>query len=58
MTLRRMGELYKTTYYEVIDGMIFCSGFYHRQPNNEGDASRLEDEYPDDYFELLRYLGA
>ena len=39
-------ELLKTIYFEGTDGMIICGGFYSPK-----------EHYPENYFELLEYLG-
>jgi cytochrome c len=52
------GESLKTTYYEKIDGMIVCSGFYHPEEEHCKAGLASKEDYPENFFELLEYLGA
>ncbi len=49
-------ELHKTVFFERVDEMVFCSGFYH--PHHSNVSSNSKEHYPTDLFELLKYLGA
>jgi len=48
-------ERTKTVYYEKTDGMIICSGFYSPVWNCFADSKK---HYPENFFELLDYVGA
>jgi cytochrome c len=51
-------ELLKTIYYERTNGMIVCSGFYHSEKHHADSGHKSKEDYPENFFELLEYLGA
>jgi hypothetical protein len=51
-------ELLKTIYYEKANDIIVCSGFYHSEEHHSNISHESEERYPENFFELLEYLGA
>jgi cytochrome c len=51
-------ELPKTIYYERIDSIVVCGGFYHSEEHGLDSLPVSKEQYPVNFFELLEYLGA
>lgn len=51
-------EMTKTVYYENVDGVIICGGFYREEDHHSEQNKESGDEYPENFFDLLKFLGA
>jgi len=56
--LRSQKKLPKMIYYQIIESVIVCAGFYHTGENVSDGRPLPEDRYPENFFDLLEYLGA